>query len=437
MSHDKSATGTRSHQANRFWGSAPLPKAKTEFFNAVTTPSPSGDASVATIRMYGPIDSWGGFWGISTQDMGQVLDALPETVTRLILRINSPGGEVFEAVSILNMLRAHKASVTAVVDGLAASAASVIAAGADETVMSPGTQMMIHSPWNIVMGNAGDLRKQADVLDGLELSLVEIYTAKAGEKDWAALLAADTWMTAAETVEAGLADRVAVVPDAGEAETVGQDDDDVLVVIPDEDIDDAAASRVIRITARAAAVPLTRPAEPVSNTPTKTQKGVDPMADLKKELANRLGLSETAELTDAVLLSAVDEVLNEQVDPAAPTKATVPEGTVLIDKGVLDSLQADARLGVDARNEQVATRREGIVKAALEKGKIRADSREKWLGMLAKDEENTKDILDSLAEGTVVNLVEHGHTGGLDGATDNDAALYNSLFPNTDTKKEA
>ena len=145
---------------NRFWGSQSVPKTKREFFDAVVAPKPSGEApEIATIRLYGPIDSWGGFWGISAKDVGGVLDALPDSVTQIILRINSPGGHVFEGISIKNLLRAHKAKVTAVVDGLAASAASVIAAGADETVMSPGTQMMIHCTSTIVWGNAADMRK--------------------------------------------------------------------------------------------------------------------------------------------------------------------------------------------------------------------------------------------------------------------------------------
>ena len=167
---------------NRFWGDKELPKSKAEFFNAVTSPAPSGEGKVATIRMYGPIDSWGGWWGISAKDVGEVLNALGENVEQIILRVNSPGGEVHEGISILNMFRAHKASVLAVVDGLAGSIASCIAAGVDETVMSPGTNMAIHKPWGIEIGNADDLRKHAGILDTLEASLTEIYRAKAGER---------------------------------------------------------------------------------------------------------------------------------------------------------------------------------------------------------------------------------------------------------------
>ncbi|MGQ3026659.1 MAG: head maturation protease, ClpP-related, partial [Sphingopyxis sp.] len=161
-----------------------------------------------------------------------------------VLRINSPGGEVFEGVSILNMLRAHKATVTAVVDGLAASAASVIAAGADDVVMSPGTQMMIHSPSTIVWGNAPRLRKQAEVLDKIEASIISIYSDKAGDApDWPTLLAEETWLTPDEAVTLGLVDRIAVIPDAGEPATVGADDETLL--IPDEEEPTDSAARLV------------------------------------------------------------------------------------------------------------------------------------------------------------------------------------------------
>ncbi|MGU3409122.1 head maturation protease, ClpP-related [Microbacterium sp. M1A1_1b] len=412
---------TTKRSANRFWGDAPVPKAKTEFFNAVTTPAPSGDGSVATIRMYGPIDSWGGYWGISTKDVGSILDALPESVTRIILRINSPGGEVFEGVSILNMLRAHRASVTAVVDGLAASAASVIAAGADDTVMSPGTQMMIHSPWSITLGNAKDLRKEADVLDGLEASIVEIYTAKAGQKDWATLLADDTWMTAAEAVEAGLANRVAVIPDAGETETVGETDDE-LILIPDDEIQDASAALVIRVNARAAAA---RPKPPSSSEPGNPNRKEDVVAydDLKAGLRTRLGMTD-ADVTDEQVFAALDEVLEEQA--TTPT-GTTPDGTVLMDAAALADLQAAAQEGRAARAEQDRTRRDGIVNAAIDDGRIAPASADTWRAALDRDEDGTVGILGTLAKGAVP-VAPSGYTGGVDEATDEDRA-YDSIFP--------
>lgn len=417
-------TNSRTH-ANRYWGERALPKSKAEFFNAVTTPAPAGDGTVATIRMYGPIDSYGGYWGISTKDVGTVLDALPDTVTQIILRINSPGGEVFEGVAILNMLRAHRASVTAVVDGLAASAASVIAAGCDETVMSPGTQMMIHSPWTITWGNATELRKDADRLDGIEASIIEIYVEKAGEKDWAALLAEETWMTAAETVESGLADRVATIPDAGETDTVGDDPELVILEpVPDPDDEDATT---IRIVARKRAARLPVSAEPGS---TIRKENVVAYDDLKAGFAQRLGMSTDAdELTDETLLAALDQALDEQADPT--TETNLPAGVVAIDATVLANLQAQAAQGAQARAEQERARRDSILDTAMREGRISAASRDAWASMLEADEDRAVAALNTLAENTIP-VTEIGKS---DEVGDADAALYAQIYG--DEKKGA
>ena len=411
-------------RANRYWGSRSLPAKKIDFFDAVTMPAPSGEGTIATIRMYGPIDSWGGYWGISTKDVGQVLDALPESVTQIILRINSPGGEVFEALAILNMFRAHKAKVMAVVDGLAASAASFIAAGCDETVMSPGTQMMIHSPSTIDWGNAVQLRKTADVLDGLEASIIEIYTAKAGDQDWTALLAADTWMTAAESVEMGLADRIAVIPDAGETETVGEDD---VELFPDENEPENSALS-LRLVARASA---SLPKPPSSTEPVETNQKETVVANdtLTAGLRDRLGITDAA-VTDEALLAALDVAIEQTTSPA-PT-ATVPEGTVLIDSGILANLQSDAEAGRAARDEQNTARRDGIVNAAVTEGRIAPTSRDAWRASLDKDEEGTAALLASLAVNTIP-VTEIGFSDGVRSAED---TLYASAWSD-DAKPEA
>lgn len=405
---------------NRFWGSRDVPKTKREFFDAVVAPTPSGDEpEIATIRLYGPIDSWGGYWGISAKDVGSVLDALPESVSQIILRINSPGGHVFEGISIMNLLGAHRAKVTAVVDGLAASAASVIAVGADETVMSPGTQMMIHCTSTIVWGNAAEMRKEAAVLEGLDRSLAEIYTAKAGEKDWAALLEAETWLTAADAVTEGLADRVAVIPDAGETATVGDEDDVLLVLVDDEEPDDMAAASVIRFashpvpTQAAARVAHRLPSSSEPGDPNRKENAVA-YSDLTAGLRERLGVTD-ADASDETLLAALDETLEEQAD-ATPT-ATMPAGTVAIDATVLAELQSNARLGAEARAEQDRARRDGIVATALNEGRITAASRDAWRAQLDTNEEGTSTLLNSLAKNTVP-VVEVGKSDTLTSADD-------------------
>ena len=121
-------------------------------FRGSVPPSPrasivtvAADDTTATLRLYDPIDSWGGDWGVSAKEFAAALDALPVGVERIVVQINSPGGEVWEGLAITNQLRRHPATVTAVVDGIAASAASFIAVGgADRVVMGRNAQLMIH-----------------------------------------------------------------------------------------------------------------------------------------------------------------------------------------------------------------------------------------------------------------------------------------------------
>jgi ATP-dependent protease ClpP protease subunit len=164
---------------------------------------------VATLRIYDPIDSWGGDWGISAKEFVNALDAIGD-VGEIQLQINSPGGEVFEALAIMNVLRAHPARVVARVDGLAASAASFIAASADELVMQPNSELMIHDGWGICVGNAADMHQTGDLLDHLSDNIASVYAEKSGGKveDWRQLMLAETWFSADEAVTSGLADRI-------------------------------------------------------------------------------------------------------------------------------------------------------------------------------------------------------------------------------------
>lgn len=174
-----------------------------------------GDTAGTTkLFLYDPIDSYGGFWGVSAREFVEALAGLPANTNEIRLHINSPGGEVFEGIAILNALRNHPAKVVAVIDGLAASAASFIATGADEVVMGQNTELMIHDAWGIAIGPAEDMRDMANRLDSLSDNIASIYTAKAGGSvaDWRSHMLAETWYSADEAVAAGLADSVASAP---------------------------------------------------------------------------------------------------------------------------------------------------------------------------------------------------------------------------------
>lgn len=191
----------------RFHGATP-PAADRQPRAQLTASEPKD--GVVTIRLYDVIDSWGDIWGVSAREFAEVLDGLGTEVKEIRLHINSPGGEVFEGIAITNLLRSHSARVVAVVDGLAASAASFIAVTADETVMGRHTQMMIHDGWGWCIGNAKDMHSTGDLLDHLSDNIAAMYAAKAGgtTEDWRELMLAETWFSAEEAVEAGLADRV-------------------------------------------------------------------------------------------------------------------------------------------------------------------------------------------------------------------------------------
>lgn len=133
-------------------------------------------------------------------------------VNQINLHINSPGGSVFEGIAIGNMLKQHKAHVTAHVDALAASIASVIVASCDKVVMPENSMLMIHNPWTFSMGNAKELRKQADDLDKIAESSVVTYLSKASDKlseeKIKEIMDEETWLSAAEAYEYGLCDVV-------------------------------------------------------------------------------------------------------------------------------------------------------------------------------------------------------------------------------------
>ncbi len=150
-----------------------------------------------------------GAYGVSAKGFLAELGALPEG-TPVDLRLNSPGGSVFDAVAIHNAIKRHEGRVTVWIDGIAASAASYIAMAGDEIVMPENAFLMIHDPAGLVMGTAEDMRAMAEALDKVKGSLVSGYAAKSGRtpEEVSALMAAETWFDASDAVAQGFADRL-------------------------------------------------------------------------------------------------------------------------------------------------------------------------------------------------------------------------------------
>ena len=150
-----------------------------------------------------------GAYGVSAKGFLAELGALPEG-TPVDLRLNSPGGSVFDAVAIHNALKRHEGTVTVWIDGIAASAASYVAMAGDEIVMPENAFLMIHDPAGLVMGTAEDMRAMAEALDKVKGSLVSGYAAKSGRtpEEVSALMASETWFDASDAVAQGFADRL-------------------------------------------------------------------------------------------------------------------------------------------------------------------------------------------------------------------------------------
>lgn len=149
--------------------------------------------------------------GVSAETFVKTLRGMTGDVQ---LRINSPGGDVFGAVAMVQAIREYAGKVTAMVDGYAASAASFLTSAADETVMAAGSMIMIHKAWTIELGNSDDLAATAALLAKIDGNIVDAYVAGATRRgvepvDFEVLMKAETWLNGDEAVAIGMADSVA------------------------------------------------------------------------------------------------------------------------------------------------------------------------------------------------------------------------------------
>lgn len=137
-------------------------------------------------------------------------DELNSSTGNITVWVNSPGGDCIAAAQIYNMLTEYKGRVTVFIDGLAASAASVIAMAGDEVVMSPVSLMMIHNPSCMAWGESKDLRKEAEILDEFKESIINAYEIKTGlsRVKISHLMDCETWLNANKAIELGFADKI-------------------------------------------------------------------------------------------------------------------------------------------------------------------------------------------------------------------------------------
>lgn len=368
----------------------------------------------AEVLIYDEIDSW---LGVSAEQLARDIAALaPER--DLTVRINSPGGNVYDGIAILNALRAHPGTVTVVVDGIAASAASVIAMGGDHIVMNRNSEMMVHNGRAIAMGGAEDMRKMADRLEAVNANLSTIYADRAGgtPDEWRAIMAAETWYSAEEAVKAGLADRVEKAPSDARAIAAQFD----LSIFAHAGRQNAPAPHIV-----AQQTPLPVEAE--------VNQGKEPsVASLSESALQKLGLDADAdEAAIETAIAALADRADVEPEPVEPTldqaiQIAAKADLATITTEALAALQAEARSGAEARAQQLRESDERVVDAAISAGKIAPARRDHHIAALAADRDGHTAVLNALQPGLVpIAEIGHGVTADI---TNEDDAIYAALF---------
>ena len=168
--------------------------------------------SSSRLTIYGDI---GDYWWDSTsaKDVEEALKSISSD--HIEVHINSPGGDAFDGIAIYNQLKNHPATITVYVDGLAASAASIIAMAADELIMNTGSMLMIHEASILTWGTKKEIKAALNALEGLDKSLADIYMTRfKGERsEIETFIENETWFTVDEAIAVGLADKANEVED--------------------------------------------------------------------------------------------------------------------------------------------------------------------------------------------------------------------------------
>lgn len=173
--------------------------------NGIVDKSGSGNPVIYIYDEIGP-----SYWGLIGADT--IVAALREigVVPEIDVRLNTPGGDVFEASAIFNHLRENSAKINIKIDGLAASAGSVIAMVGDKIMIAQNAMIMIHEAWTIAMGPKSEMLRTADLLGKVDGQLIQTYVDRTGNsadevQNW---VEAETWFTAQEAIDNGFADEI-------------------------------------------------------------------------------------------------------------------------------------------------------------------------------------------------------------------------------------
>lgn len=182
------------------------------------------DKENAKIVIYGDIGE--GWWDEDTTSATDIEKALKQIDAEVIhVHINSYGGDVFDGIAIHNQLKNHDAKIVVHIDGIAASAASLIAMAGDEIIMNTGSMIMIHEASTWCWGTKTDIQKTLNALEGIDKAIADIYMLrfKGTKEDVEQLIVAETWLTSDEAITLGFADDIA----AEEPETIEEEQEEL------------------------------------------------------------------------------------------------------------------------------------------------------------------------------------------------------------------
>ena len=379
----------------------------------------TGDAKSADVEIYDDIIP---FFGVDANSFRAELKAAGDVET-INLAIHSRGGNVYEAVAIMNTLRQHPARVVTTVDGVAASAAGFIAVGAsDELSIAENAELMAHLPWVMVVGDAADMRKQADRLDQIGNNIASIFAERAGGtvEEWLAVLSDETWWSAQEAVDAGIADKVLKAPKRKSMAGSGAKNRFDLSVFNHAGRSHAPAPRTPQVHNQ------TPPAVPA-----EAEKGKEPTVALSESVLQKLGLAAGAD--DSAIEEAINALADKPPVTVVNTVTTEPSAEdvtklaekfdlAVVDKANYEQLVADARSGAEARAQQLREANDRIITDALNAGKISPASKDTWRAGLEENRDGTLKLLSTIPANSAVPVHEIGH-GIASEETTNDAEM--------------
>jgi ATP-dependent Clp endopeptidase proteolytic subunit ClpP len=316
-----------------------------------------------------------GLWGVSASAFMRDLRGMGE-LDEINLSIHSPGGDVLDGWAIYNSLKNSKAKITARVEGLAASMASVILMAADTVEIPENAYIMIHNPWGLAVGDAEEMRDTADLLDKLGNGLVNAYASRTGnaEDEIREMMSAETWMDGKEAVERGFADKL-----------IG------AVALSARAFD----SRKFKMTpkslqANSETAPEVAPVEKTANAPVEPIAPVD--ADAETEVEPQAPEVEVTEPQAKSLLSRFTALFGGETDETLKAALSAKDGEILAAKTEIDALKAQvAALEPKAKAFDEATAEIARLEAERQTAEAKAAAQVASLGFTPESERSLPD----------------------------------------------